>query len=137
MDDSCGQARLKYRAWDHLMGSFVHLTARDSFGRVPADIPDDHLQQCTGLRDIDGNLVYEGDIVEFDDSDWSLHPSQGRAEVVRCSDLTLVDSPCWRLHSRDGFHRGMLGKMKIVGNNFQNPDLVSGAGSAQWAAGVT
>lgn len=136
MPHSHAHGRLKYRAWDRLMGSFVHFTARDSFGRVPADIPDEHLQQCTGLRDLDGNDVYEGDIVEFDDSEWSIYLAKGRVEVVRCADLTLVDAPCWGLHFRDGFHRGMLGRMKIVGNNFQNPDLVSRADSARTGGGT-
>ncbi len=125
MIKTCAGTRLKFRAWDDLMGCFVHFGLRDSCGRVPLDIPDERIQQCIGLFDTEGNGIYEGDIVELCNSEWSLNPIRGRGEVVRCGDTLLVDSPCWGLHFLNGFHQSMLGSMKVVGNIFQHPEIVT------------
>jgi hypothetical protein len=117
-------SRLRYRAWDHRVGGFSYFSARDSSGRVPLDIPDAQVQQCTGLRDAECRDIYEGDIVSFDDSDWNSEPVVGFAEVVHCGDLMLVPAPSWVLYFADGVHRSMLGEMRIVGNIFQTPVLV-------------
>ena len=117
------------------MGSFSYFSARDSFGRVPADIPDSQIQQCTGLRDADDRDIYEGDFVFFDDSDWNSEPVVGVAEVVHCADLMLVVAPSWVLHFGGGLHRSMLGEMRVVGNTFQTPDLlVADGGGRGWGS---
>lgn len=115
--------RLKFRAWDHRLHRFNYFDLRGTFGRLPTDIPDSQIQQCTGLTDSEGRDVYEGDIVRFDNSDWSEKVIKGVGEVVFCGDLLLVESPQYALHFGDGFHPGMRGRFEIVGNSFENPEM--------------
>jgi uncharacterized phage protein (TIGR01671 family) len=115
--------RMKFRVWDSRRGRFFYLSAREAF--VAEDIPDDHVQQCTGLLDSAGRDVYEGDIVDYDDSSWSSNPVRGLAEVIFVRDLLAVDSPCYGLWFRDGLHRSMRGAFEIKGNIFENAELMT------------
>lgn len=122
---------LKFRAWDHLMRGFSYFDLRCAHGHLPSDIPDHQIQQCTGLVDSKGFDVYEGDIVEFDNSDWEMQAVIGVGEVVFCRDLLVVESPQYGILFKDGFCPGMRGRLEVKGNIFENAPLISGS----WGAG--
>lgn len=87
-----------------------------------------HVQQYTGLKDSKGVPIYEGDIVEFDDSLISEKPTVGAAEIIWCDDLTLVDAPQWGLwfvSPKSGFCKSMMGLITIIGNINENPELIN------------
>jgi uncharacterized phage protein (TIGR01671 family) len=84
------------------------------------------IQQWTGLLDCNGKEIYEGDIVHFDDSQTAVKPTIGLAEVIWCSDLSLSNGPQWGLWyigKKSGFSPYMLGRIEVIGNIFDNPEL--------------
>jgi len=78
-------------------------------------------QQCTGLKDKNGKLIYEGDIVTYD---W-LTPI---GKVWRTNDKHIVE---WH----DGFtvisniagydvEHGKTRNVEVIGNIYENPELL-------------
>jgi uncharacterized phage protein (TIGR01671 family) len=85
------------------------------------------VQQYTGLTDKNGREIYEGDIVNFDDNLIAQKPISGLAEVIYMTDMTLVDAPCfglWFIGNKSGFYKSMLGDIEVVGNIFENQELL-------------
>ena len=84
-------------------------------------------QQFTGLKDKNGKEIYDGDIVFFDDHEIASKPYIGRAEVFWCEDLTLCNSPQWALWAigeKSGYYGYLIGEIEVIGNIFENPDLL-------------
>lgn len=58
--------RFRFRAWDKQLKKYINLDGL----RISdyADYPDQFIvEQCIGLKDMNGKLIYEGDIVEYRD----------------------------------------------------------------------
>ncbi|RAS90296.1 hypothetical protein A6E21_25905 [Bacillus cereus] len=77
--------------------------------------------QYTGLTDKDGKEIYEGDIVKI-----SGHPFQGSIDIdgnyeVGYNELMELCCGGWYLHR-------MRHWAEVIGNKFENPELLKGAG---------
>lgn len=116
--------RFRFRAWDSRLKEYAYdiqnisMCDRDEdfitfFRYVERDKTDVTLEQCADLKDKNGKLIYEGDIVRVDSKVYYIDP------------LTLVV----------GFHNGafMVGDrfidnnskfMEIIGNIHENPELL-------------
>lgn len=84
-------------------------------------------EQCTGLKDMEGNLVYEGDIIELYRGKSNIHQKKGKRFEVKflthrfCGfGFGYVDCP-----SVDMALTESKAKIcKVIGNIHENPELL-------------
>ncbi|HEY2493064.1 MAG TPA: YopX family protein [Paenibacillus sp.] len=79
-----------------------------------------NIRQYTGLNDKNGNPIYEGDIVKISD-----HPFQGSIDIngnyeVCHNEYMELSCGGWYLHR-------MRHWAEVIGNKFENPELLKGA----------
>ena len=73
--------------------------------------PDIKLMQMTPWRDNQGNIIYEGDILEFDSKEWG------------CDCRFVME---WDRHdfSHPGVHSDLSEWCTVIGNVHENPELI-------------
>lgn len=77
-------------------------------------IVDKTLSQCTGLRDKNGKLIFEGDIIRQPDDCIGFIVWQGVSY--------WVESP--GSHARDLEHSPYYESVEVIGNIYENPELL-------------
>jgi len=80
------------------------------------------IMQYTGLKDKNGKEIYEGDIVRLDNRDIGGSITVG--EVMFNTDQTLSRLE-WGLWTKRGYHwTDFLGYLEVIGNIYENPELI-------------
>ena len=134
--------RFKFRIWDKIdkrfMSGSIFIDCRK--GCMTGNMPEDKyvIQQCTGLKDKNGKLIYEGDLLRY--------PAKNKYEQENyaCLEVFFHDNDCCDNHigfqlGRVHFHGCLCGgsfgngykfipknanKMEIIGNVFENKELL-------------
>lgn len=79
------------------------------------------LMQSIDIKDCCGDDIYEGDILSFDDSE--VGGPKGIAEVTYCTDYTIISVPGFYIFG-NGFYSSFPCHCKIIGNIYENPELL-------------
>ncbi len=115
---------LEFRAWSKLSGSFYFFDGifnkRPTMDFFPGNASWlGEIEQYTGLKDRNGQKLFDGDIIETDDGkiavvmydDFNV-PCLVRNDYPECLDFSQVGA-------RGGFNR-----IKKIGNKRENPELL-------------
>jgi len=78
--------------------------------------------ESTGWFDKNGKLIFEGDIVEFDNT--CIGGMKGIAEIIWIDDFCLQQNPGWSMWNKGYYVRDSFLGCEVVGNIFQTPDLL-------------
>jgi uncharacterized phage protein (TIGR01671 family) len=114
---------IKFRAYVKFLNEIQNVVELFRSGKVITDgydyalaHDDIILMQFTGLQDINGADIYEGDIVQSVD----YYPSEiVYSEYKACflaGDLVIADGGCYRTSNR----------WEVIGNIHENPELLEG-----------
>lgn len=133
---------IKFRAWDKeskKMEQDFHI--RSNSGEITQWIEGEpfaefwELMQYTGLKDKNGNEIYEGDIVECEQMQ-GLGKFKGIVHYSECyrdyGDGTMIYDPRYYLDTRPWKFRGLGGEHcyfhnnpEVIGNIYENPELMA------------
>lgn len=121
----------KFRIWNHQLKTFWYGGLREIYGHLPNDVPDNQIQQWTGLTDSQGVEIYEGDIVDnlcrvdcakFGDKIIEgCIPSHFSIEKSVFKEVKCVKDTAFNTVNLIGYYRL---KTTVIGNIFENPELL-------------
>jgi uncharacterized phage protein (TIGR01671 family) len=117
--------RFRFRAWnvcdDELKGGMLYDVQNETDFDYFLESKKLVVEQCTGLKDKNGRLIYEGDIVC-----WTRAQTDGDVDSIcpivfdndMCSFGPLLNGhSLWMPHQTDS-------RMKVLGNIHENPELL-------------
>jgi uncharacterized phage protein (TIGR01671 family) len=80
------------------------------------------IMQYIGLKDKNGQEIYDGDIIIFDNRE--IGGGRITGEVIFNTDQTLGNLE-WGIFTKDGYHTtDFLGEIEVIGNIYENPNLL-------------
>lgn len=123
------QDRFKFRLYDDIHREMIDLQEQDVNPYNISDIPQNNIMQCTGLKDKNGKLIYEGDILRVTGSrDMSGY---GVVEYLQAGCQFFVngylDNPSPYHPRRKGeFYQPLQEWLctEVIGNIYEHPELL-------------
>ena len=121
--------RFKFRAWDPVKkeyyDEFYLMSNGDGviYSPVEEDGNEDRLlfEQCTGLKDVNGRLIYEGDIIKTPSLTYLLKVDV--FNVLACIERDFSYRVDWSRFVADVYHEGRQRFIEVIGNIHENPEL--------------
>lgn len=107
--------QLKFRVYDPMVKKMSFFDIRQASFQIADDIVD-NVQQFSGIKDVDGCEIYEGDIVH-------RYASVGNLKGV-CEYSIDEGSYILRYHWGDFIYLTDFPSIRVIGNIFENPDLL-------------
>lgn len=107
--------QIKFRAWDKEKkewSSFIVGQVDYSTMITTLNVPENNnliIQQYTGIKDMNGKEIYEGDIVSFSENDFTW--------VIEWDYLELMQLPGMSFHKNFSW-------VEVIGNINENPELL-------------
>ena len=90
--------------------------------------PDNILMQCTGLKDSEGNLIWDGDILEWTLSKHPLDIKYPHIVIVAWDtgqfDFRLTRQPATADEAKGPLWIFSENCLKVIGNIYENPELL-------------
>jgi len=119
--------RFKFRAWDKTQKIMVEFDLYDQdcyhLGRLqraeqPVYEENCEIMQCTGLKDKNGKLIFEGDILQTPLGIFEVFYRDGFAAFYVRQDnwIDLLHNPMEKIGNIEWF--------EIIGNIYENPELL-------------
>ena len=106
--------RFKLRVWDKVFNNYwTNEEIKENSGWLlfpdNGNIDDIEIEQCTGLKDKNGKLIFEGDVVLLDKYNYSILWNDCWCIFrERSEQITHVNSSC----------------LEVIGNIHENPELL-------------
>lgn len=129
------QDRFKFRCWDNINGKWMDCIQLDiDTGYITGFYNPEQAQkrryilmQCTGLKDKNGKLIYEGDIVKDDKDLLYLVEFHEHAYTTSFS-LKRIENPNYYPHIITYCGLGYKNRKdyEVIGNIYENKDLLNG-----------
>ena len=96
-------------------------------------LPYDHIgngvvfMQCTGLKDKNGKLIYEGDIIEFTDN---VNINGSKTHIAKVEHREEFNAYMYHAECMGWYtinpSQNKLFKVKVIGNIYENEELLNG-----------
>lgn len=123
------QDRFRYRVWDKSQNKWLHFdfstypTYQDRIWQALTD--GETFYQCTGLKDKNGKLIYEGDIVRFKDN-VTIKGSKTHIAAVEHNEAFnafMYHAECMGLYTVNKAQNEQF-DVEVIGNIYENPELL-------------
>lgn len=122
----------EFRAWNKRIKTMItdyHIPYYDDvYGVLLSDVFDDSqvvFEQYTGLKDVNGNKIFEGDIVI---SGWNEMQEGGPDLFIEAKGQVAFDEGCFGVYDNEQGFRPLftmtLNKLHVIGNIHENPELL-------------
>ena len=110
---------IKFRAWDENQKYMAYQGTPDleTIQSFIHHFGDKKLMQFTGLHDKNGEEIYEGDILN--------HETDGQFTIVWDNDFLGFAGKTEGSNAVDYIHSGYFRKCEIIGNIYENTDLLN------------
>lgn len=112
--------RFKFRHWDKRINKMFYPERNDNFGYYVQNSDVIETMQCTGLKDKKGKLIYENDIVKFNEEyRWNPKEVVWDEYYYSLKDTRILLSPILLCNMEiENFG------LEVIGNIYENPELL-------------